>query len=107
MAQSKSTDGYPDARAFLNMVIESKRGKRIIFNRKGDATTFRFRCYSCRTAEMKRNCKIYDKDDLNYGQTAWDCILFKINPKDDKWVLTAVHDEAAALDALDAVIEDI
>lgn len=109
MTQPKSPHSFPDCRAFMDKAIASKLGTRIIFKEKGKATNFRFRCYTARHREKARNLKIYKQEDILYGATVWDKLIFPIYQRepDGRWVMEAIHDEEAALRSVDGEVEDI
>ena len=91
MPQALSANALPDARVFLDRVLEAEKGLRITFENKKKAESFRFRCYTVRLRELERNKKIYK--DSEYGQTHWDSISLYLEPNDDgTCTIAARHD---------------
>ncbi len=111
MTSAKSPESYPDCRLFLDKSIEAKKGGRLVFKNKGAVFSFRMRCYSLRNRERRQNTRIYEKDDLMYGKTVWDGLVFKTEEveRDGEacWTLSAIHDDEEALKELGAVYEEL
>jgi len=108
MGQPKSPHSFPDCRAFMNKAAEAEIGTRAIFREKGHAKSFQLRCYTARNREQIRNKKMFEEGDVLYGASTWDTLTFKIQKlADGRYALSAIHDDEAALKALDAEIEDI
>lgn len=92
MPQVISANALPDARIFLDRVLEAKKGLRITFEDKKKAESFRFRCYTVRRRELERNQRIYN--DPEYKQTHWDSISMYLEDNDDgTCTLIARHDD--------------
>ena len=103
MPQPISANALPDARVFLDRVLEAKKGLRITFDDEKKAASFRFRCYTVKRRELERNQKIYK--DQEHIQTHWDSIsMYLESNKDGTCTLVARHDDfiSGSLD-----IEDI
>ncbi len=107
MGQSTSVSGLPDARAFLDRAVAAEKGSSATFETKAAATTFRFRCYTCRDRERKKNVKIYPEDSPMYGASIYDTLMLVIRPVGEKWEFIAVHDEDWALENVSAEIKDL
>ena len=92
----------------MDKAIAAEIGTRAIFLERGRAKNFSLRCYTARSREQVRSRKIYKEGDILFGASVWDKLTFKIiELSDGRWALEALHDEEAALKALDAEIEDI
>ena len=92
MSQVVSANALPDARVFLDSVLEAKKGLRITFGSKNKAEAFRFRCYTVRRRELERNKRVYN--DPDHKQTHWDSISLYLEPnKDGTCALSARHDD--------------
>lgn len=92
MPQALSADALPDARVFLDRVLEAEKGLEITFENKKKAESFRFRCYTVRRRELERTRKVYKDQELK--QTHWDSISFYIEPNEDGTCdLVARHDD--------------
>ena len=91
MPQVLSADALPNARIFLDRVLEAEKGLEITFENKKKAESFRFRCYTVRLRELERTRKVYKDPELK--QTHWDKISLYIEPNDDGTCnLVARHD---------------
>lgn len=95
MPQVISANALPNVRAFLDNVLEAKKGLKIKFESQKRAEGFRFRCYTVKRRELERNQKIYNNPD--HTQTQWDSISFYLEPNEDgTCFFVARHDDFIA-----------
>ena len=107
MPQSPDVQAFPDCRSFMDKAIEAKKGFLAIFPEKGQAESFRLRCYTARSREKQQNKKLFDKDDAMYGKSVWDSLTFRVGEAGARWAVAAVHDEEAALQAAGVELREI
>ena len=104
MGANTTAFAYPDARAFLDKVLEAERGLRATFPTHGKAIRFRQSCYSIRVKERKRTTQRVGVEE--YSGVPWDRIALEVELNEDGTaVLVAYHDGDAALEKMQ--IEEI
>lgn len=93
--ENTSVTAFPDARAFLNRVLDSQKGCKATFPSKGAAINFRQKCYKLIAADRRANAKVYEKGSPMHGRSQYDCIA--MNVVDNAVVGVATEEAAASL----------
>lgn len=103
MSHNSSPSGMPDAKEFLESVLDAPTGAKVTFGEanskacptcghdpdaKGKAISFRQRCLAVRSIDRKDNAVRYPDQP---PQSTYDCITFVINQEPDgRWSLTGI-----------------
>lgn len=83
MPPIKSEVSYQDLIPILDRAMVAPKGIRIPFQTKADAVRFRARCNEYRVIDRKRNQHIYPPGDRMHGSSAYDILVFKMEPGTD------------------------
>lgn len=79
MGHNKSPIAFDDCRAIMNRALASERGIEIECGKKPEAFRMRARCYEARSQDREASKKIYQPDDPQYGQSAWDRLVIRLD----------------------------
>lgn len=74
MPLSSNIITYEDVRKAMDQALASDKGVIITCPSNGMAVHLRQRCYKFRTLDARRNMEVYDKSDVAYGTSPYDCL---------------------------------
>lgn len=91
MTTSTSRLAYDDIFELLEETMETKKGKRIPFNKRdnipdnrGEAIQFRVRLHTARTIDRSDNANLYPKEHPLHGRSKYDILCASVKTENGK-----------------------